>query len=250
MDHAGPAHERPDKSHHEINRVIRGQNAQIAHPRPKGIPRRQRSALLQIAVMCQHTSLRTPARPRRINDARRVLTLACHQLRLTLPLEFFPAISAAQVRTRRRFRHQHNLNREFWELRCLRDGPPQIIFHHQKSRLRMRKQLQMLRRGQFVIQRNQHTAREENRIGRNQPLRLIRHDNRRSITCLEIRILKCAAKRARHFPKVRVGKPHFFAITIGFNEAGFVRPALQRILERCTQAGILTEIKHSGFLSH
>src|SRR5208282_3686480 len=63
---------------------------------------------------------------------------------------------------------------------------------------------------------------------------------------LEVGVLKRAAKRTRHFLKIRIGKPHFFAVAIGFNQAGFVRPALQRILERCTQAGILAEIKHSG----
>src|SRR6202171_4238027 len=97
MDHASSTGERPDKSHHEINRVICGQNTQIAHARPKWIPRRQRSTLLQVTVVRKHASLRTPARPRRIDDAGRVFALPRHQPRLALSPKFFPTGTPPQT---------------------------------------------------------------------------------------------------------------------------------------------------------
>ena len=106
----------------------------------------------------------------------------------------------------------------------------------------------MLGCSQLVIQRNQYAAAERNGVCRNQPLRLVRHDDRRAVARLKVGVLKRTAKRARHFLKVGVGKPNFFAVAIGFNQAGFIGPVLQRILERCTETGILSEIKHSMFL--
>src|ERR1700686_542008 len=51
MHHAGSAHEWTDKSDHEIDRMIRRQNTQIANARPEWIPRGQRSALLERTIM-------------------------------------------------------------------------------------------------------------------------------------------------------------------------------------------------------
>src|SRR5713101_9840229 len=107
----------------------------------------------------------------------------------------------------------------------------------------------MLHRRELVIQRNQHPAAKENRIRRNQPLRLIRHDDRRTIPNLELRVLQSTAKWTRHLLEVGVCKAHLLAVAIRFNQAGFVGPALQRIPQRRAQAGILTEIKHSQFVS-
>ena len=64
-----------------------------------------------------------------------------------------------------------------------------MIFHHEKLSLRMRQKLQLFISRQFVIERNQHAAAKENRISRNQPFRLIRHDNRGPRPVLEIRPL-------------------------------------------------------------
>ncbi len=96
MDHARPAHKRTDESHHEINRMIRRQNAQIPHSRPEWIPRRQRPALLQIILMRQHASLGTPARARRIHDARHIFALPHHKIRRAFAFEIFPAKSSRQ----------------------------------------------------------------------------------------------------------------------------------------------------------
>src|SRR6266436_5595137 len=98
MDNASSTDEGSDKSHHEIDRVIRRQNTQIAHPGPKWVPRRQRSTLFQITVVREHASLRAPACPRRIDDAGRVLALPRDQPRFALSPKFFPPVSTPQLR--------------------------------------------------------------------------------------------------------------------------------------------------------
>src|ERR1700681_384267 len=49
--HTGPAHERADEPNHEINRVVRRQNAEVADPRPEWVPGRERLALLKIVLV-------------------------------------------------------------------------------------------------------------------------------------------------------------------------------------------------------
>src|SRR5207248_11643242 len=48
MSDAGSACERPKEADHEIDRMIRGKYAQVAHSRPEWIERRERDALLEI----------------------------------------------------------------------------------------------------------------------------------------------------------------------------------------------------------
>ena len=50
----------------------------------------------------------------------------------------------------------------------------------------------MLSRGQLVVERNQHATAEENRIRRDQPFRLIGHDDRGTVPGFEFGILKRA----------------------------------------------------------
>src|ERR1700730_3910565 len=76
VHHARAAYERSYKADHEINRMIRGQNTEVAHARPERIPGCQRLALLEIILMREHASLGTPTRPRRINYAGHILALS------------------------------------------------------------------------------------------------------------------------------------------------------------------------------
>jgi hypothetical protein len=55
--YTGSAYERADKTHHEIDRVIGRENAQIPHPRPEGIPRGQNATLFQIVFLRQDAAL-------------------------------------------------------------------------------------------------------------------------------------------------------------------------------------------------
>ena len=99
------------------------------------------------------------------------------KLGIALPFKFFPSIGTAQVGSGWSFCDEHDLGGEFWEILRLRDGTPQVVFNDKEARLGMRQELEVLGCGQFVIQRDEHATAEEDRISRNQPFRLIRHDN-------------------------------------------------------------------------
>src|SRR5579862_1578095 len=98
MHHARAADKRPDESHHEIDGMVRGQNAQIANPWPEWIPSGQRAALFQIILVRQHTSLWTSACSRRINDARDIFALPHHKIGRAFASKVFPAKSSRSTR--------------------------------------------------------------------------------------------------------------------------------------------------------
>jgi len=152
-----------------------------------------------------------------------------HKLRIAFALKFLPTISTSQIGARRGFRDENNLGREFRKIRRLRDCSPQVKFNDQETRFGMRQELEMFGWSQFVIERNQHTAAEKNRIGGNQPLRLIGHDDGGAISSFEVGVFEGAAKGTSHRLEVRIGEANFLAIAIGLDQAGFVRPAIKRI---------------------
>src|SRR5437899_3381954 len=102
MHYARPAYKRTDKAHHEIDGVIGGKNAQVAHAGPERVPGGQRGALLQVVFVGEYAALGAPTRSRRVDDAGDIFALALDENGLTLAVEVFPAISAAQVRAQRR----------------------------------------------------------------------------------------------------------------------------------------------------
>ena len=98
MHDAGPANERPDEAHHEIDGVIGRQNAQISNSRPKRIPGSQRLALFEIIFVRENATLRAAAGARGIDDAGGVFTLACDtNVGLALAPEIFPAERAGEI---------------------------------------------------------------------------------------------------------------------------------------------------------
>src|ERR1700746_1390157 len=92
MNHRRPAGKRPDKSHHEINRVIRRQDAEVSHAGPKWIKRRERHALLQIIIVRQHAALRPPSRPVRIHKASRVFARSRNESRCPISATVFKSL--------------------------------------------------------------------------------------------------------------------------------------------------------------
>ena len=104
----------------------------------------------------------------------------------------------------------------------------------------MQEQLNMLGGGELVIKRNQHATRVKDGIGRYQPFRLVGHDDCGAITRLEVNILQGPYARNREILEIRKSEPLFFAIAIGLNEAGLIRPALDCIAQGRPQTRILS----------
>ena len=122
MDHGRPARERADEADHEIDRVIRGQDAQVAHAGPERKNRRERQALLEIILVRQNAALRPPAGPRGIDDAGRILAPARNENGLACIAEFLPALRSREFGARGRFGDQNRARAEFLESCGLRDG--------------------------------------------------------------------------------------------------------------------------------
>ncbi len=108
----------------------------------------------------------------------------------------------------------------------------------------MFEQLQLLFRRQFVIQRDQHPPAVKNSVGGNQPLRLIRHEDRRAVSRVELGILQRPGQGQADFFEVGIGKPRLFPVAIGFDQAGLTAETVQGVAQRRAQTAIFSEIEH------
>ena len=97
--------------------------------------------------MGEHAAFRPPTSTRRIDDASDIFTPARSEDRFALATELLPAKCAGQFGTRGRFRDQNCPYFQSLELGRLHDGMPQIVFDNQHVGFRVRKKLQVLRRG-------------------------------------------------------------------------------------------------------
>src|SRR6185437_4166707 len=100
--------------------------------------------------MSQHASLGTAAGARGIYNARHILPLSWHKIRIALAPEFLPAKSSAQLRAQWGLRNQHSLHTVGFSTKRLQDRPPQVILNNQNFGFGVRQQLQMLIRGELV----------------------------------------------------------------------------------------------------
>src|ERR1700735_4343 len=91
----------------------------------------------------------------------------------------------------------------------------------------MHEKLELLRGRKFVVERNQHTPAEENCISRNQPFRLIGHDNRSAGGALKIGVLQGSRKRQGCLFELTVSKSRVLAFAVCLDQANLLRPALQ-----------------------
>ena len=62
----------------------------------------------------------------------------------------------------------------------------------------------------------------------------------------ESRVLQRASKRKRRFLELAIGEARVFAFAIGFDQADFIGPAIERRAERIAQRIVLAEIQHQG----
>ena len=106
----------------------------------------------------------------------------------------------------------------------------------------------MFGRRQLEIEWNDHSAAVKHRISGNQPFRLIAHDNRHAIARTELAIFERPRQRQGKILEIEVSEPCLFAVAIGFNQTGFVRPAIQSSAQGRAKRGIFVKIQHERII--
>ncbi len=109
--------------------------------------------------------------------------------------------------------------------------------------------MDVFRCGQLVIERDNHSPAIENGERRNQPFRLVGHDNGGAATGPKFDVFQGTGQRQSHLFKVGVSEPGFLLVPVGFDQADFVGPALQRVAQSRPQTGVLVKIQHEEVAS-
>ena len=107
----------------------------------------------------------------------------------------------------------------------------------------MVEQGQVLGRSKLVIERNQHAAAAENGVRRDQPFRLIGHDDGGAVAGGKTGLLNRAGQDQRGIGKLAIGQPGAFTLAIGFDQADFVRPFFDRCSQRVPEAIVLCQVQ-------
>src|SRR5207248_8471515 len=107
----------------------------------------------------------------------------------------------------------------------------------------------MLFGSEFVIKRNQHPSNLKDRVRRNQPLRLIGHDDCGTLSRIKFGVLKSTRQRGGSLLEVGIGETGALAIAIRLDQASLIRPAIEGIAERSAETCVLVEIEHSVLIS-
>ena len=111
---------------------------------------------------------------------------------------------------------------------------------------RVRQQLQVLGGGELVIERNDHAARKKYGVGRNQPLGLIGHDDRGAVPGGKACIFERGRQRLGGFAELPVGQARALAFAVGFDQADFIRPAVEGIAQRRAERFVLRQVEHQN----
>ena len=245
MDDASSAGERAEKTDHEIDGVIRGKNAEIADARPKRIERGERDALFEIILVRHHAALWTAACTGGVDDAGYVFSFARDEHRFGGVSKFFPALRAGEFGVRRTFGHQHQLDVLCrGTFRRIAELAPNGIFGYQYFSTGMFEQLPVFDGSELVIERHENAAGEKNRIGGDEPLRLVRHDDGSAIAGDESHILQGTSKRVSAALKVFISQTLFFAVAVSFDQTSFGGKGRHRILQRSADRLIFGKVQH------
>src|ERR1700690_4664930 len=89
----------------------------------------------------------------------------------------------------------------------------------------------------------------ENRVRRNQPLRLIRHDDGGALAGIEIRIFESAGQGQSDFLETEIRQPNFLAIAVRLDQAHLGGKAVERIEQGRAKARVLSESEHQQVIS-
>ena len=124
-----------------------------------------------------------------------------------------------------------------------------MVLNHEDLGFAVRQQLQVFRRRELVVQGHQDTTTVENGVGRNQPFRLVGHDDRGAIVRVKFRVFESAGQRQGDLFKIRISQAKFFTVAFCLDQADFGRIAVEGIAQGSAETRILSEIKHPGFIS-
>src|SRR5882724_10115380 len=108
----------------------------------------------------------------------------------------------------------------------------------------MFEQLRVFRGRELVIERHKNAAGEKNRIGGDEPLRLVRHDDGGAIGGGESRILQGTSKRVSAALKVFISQKFFFADAVSLDQTSFGGKVRDRILQRGADRLIFGKVQH------
>ena len=132
----------------------------------------------------------------------------------------------------------------FAKFGSLHDGSPDGIFHEEEARLRVVEQGELLGGSQLVIERNEHAAAAEDGVGRNQPFRLIGHDDGGAVAGGKAGFLQGGGQGQRRIGELAIGEPGSLALAIGFDQADFVGPLFERRSQRRAERIVLGQVEH------
>jgi hypothetical protein len=159
MNHGCPADERPEESHHEIDSMIGGKNAEVSHAGCEGIDRREGDALFQVVFVGHYTALRAATGTRGVNDCRRVFVCASNETRLATSAKIFPAPGAFQGSAWRRFGDENYLEgSRLAAAGCTGELSPDGIFRDQHACTGMLEELPLFVGRELEIKRNKNTS--------------------------------------------------------------------------------------------
>src|ERR1700737_1760539 len=97
---------------------------------------------------------------------------------------------------------------------------------------------------ELVVERYEHATAIKDRVRRDQPFGLIRHNDRRAIAGLETGFLQRFREWMRALLEAAIRDALFLAIAVGFDQACFRGELIQRILQRGADGLILGELEH------
>ncbi len=97
MDDGSAADERAEEADHEVDRVIGGKDAEIAHAGSKGVDRSERDALLEIIFVGHHAAFGAAAGAGGVDDGGEVTALARNECGFAAAAEFFPAFCFGKI---------------------------------------------------------------------------------------------------------------------------------------------------------
>src|SRR5580700_8143931 len=104
------ANEGPEEAHHEVNGVIRRQDAEVTNARRKRINGGERNALFEVVLVRHQAAFGTAASAGRIDDRRQVLSCARYEGWFSAPRELFPSRGASELGALGRLGHQDSFH--------------------------------------------------------------------------------------------------------------------------------------------